>query len=65
MTALPMGKSRTVRQGSGTAILAFGSMVPVCREVAEQMGATLINMRFVKPLDQAGDPDAAASTAAW
>jgi len=53
MTELPMGKSLTVRQGSDLAILAFGSMVEPCRSVAEQLDATLINMRFVKPLDLA------------
>lgn len=53
MTALPMGKSLTVRQGSDLAILAFGSMVEPCKSVAEQLNATLINMRFVKPLDLA------------
>ena len=61
MKAIPIGQSRTLRQGSGTAILAFGSMVPVCREVAEQSGATLLDMRFVKPLDRQAILNAAAS----
>jgi 1-deoxy-D-xylulose-5-phosphate synthase len=52
MTAIPIGQSRTLRQGSGTAILAFGSMVQPCLEVAEELDATLIDMRFVKPLDR-------------
>ena len=34
------------------ALLAFGSMVEPCREVADRLGATLIDMRFVKPLDR-------------
>ena len=61
MKAIPIGQSRTLRQGSGTAILAFGSMVQVCREVAEQTGATLLDMRFVKPLDRQAILDVAAS----
>ena len=52
MTALPLGKSITLRQGSRLAILAFGSMVEPSRIVAEKLNATLINMRFVKPLDR-------------
>jgi 1-deoxy-D-xylulose-5-phosphate synthase len=60
MTGLPLGKSVTVRQGEGIVIMAFGSMVVPCREVAEQLNATLINMRFVKPLDTAAIVHAAA-----
>jgi 1-deoxy-D-xylulose-5-phosphate synthase len=52
MTAIPMGKSVTLRQGSRLAILAFGSMVEPCRAVAEKLDASLVNMRFVKPLDR-------------
>jgi 1-deoxy-D-xylulose-5-phosphate synthase len=52
MTAIPLGKSLTVRQGNELAIFAFGSMVEPCTVVAQQLGATLINMRFVKPLDR-------------
>jgi 1-deoxy-D-xylulose-5-phosphate synthase len=52
MQAIPLGKSRVVRHGKGIAILAFGSMVETCRGVAERLDATLINMRFIKPLDR-------------
>jgi len=52
MTAIPLGKSLTLRQGNELAILAFGSMVESCKIVAQQLDATLINMRFVKPLDR-------------
>jgi 1-deoxy-D-xylulose-5-phosphate synthase len=52
MQAIPIGKSTTLRKGHDIAILAFGSMVGPCRSVAEKLGATLINMRFVKPLDR-------------
>ncbi len=51
MTVIPLGKSKPVRKGAGVAILAFGSMVEPCLAVAEEINATLINMRFVKPLD--------------
>ena len=60
MTAIPLGKSLALRQGSELAILAFGSMVESCRSVAEQLDATLINMRFVKPLDREAIRSAAA-----
>ncbi len=52
MKELAIGKSQMVRRGWNIALLAFGSMVHACRSVAEQMDATLINMRFVKPLDR-------------
>ena len=52
MTVIPLGKSKTLRKGQDVTILAFGSMVEPCRAVAEQINATLINMRFVKPLDR-------------
>jgi 1-deoxy-D-xylulose-5-phosphate synthase len=52
MTVIPLGKSLTLRQGNELAILAFGSMVEPCKIAAQQLDATLINMRFVKPLDR-------------
>ena len=63
MTAIPLGKSRTMRHGSEIAILAFGSMVETCTSVAQQLNATLINMRFVKPLDRDAIISAASSHA--
>ena len=51
MRALPIGKGEVVRHGRGIALLAFGSLLGVAREVAETLDATLANMRFVKPLD--------------
>ncbi|MCK2094642.1 1-deoxy-D-xylulose-5-phosphate synthase [Thauera aromatica] len=53
MTALPIGKGEVLRSGTRIALLAFGSMVGVAREVAEEIDATVANMRFVKPLDEA------------
>jgi 1-deoxy-D-xylulose-5-phosphate synthase len=61
MTEIPLGQSRELRRGTGTAILAFGSMVMPCREVAQKLDATLIDMRFVKPLDRDAIVDAAES----
>ena len=54
MRALPVGKAELRREGAcGLAILAFGAMVPVAQRLAEAFDATLVNMRFIKPLDEA------------
>ena len=43
---------RSAREGrSGLLLLAFGTMVAPCAALAERLDATLVNMRFVKPLD--------------
>ncbi|MCP5425878.1 MAG: 1-deoxy-D-xylulose-5-phosphate synthase, partial [Gammaproteobacteria bacterium] len=52
MQALPVGKAELRRRGKGLAILAFGSLVGVAESVAEKVNATVVNMRFVKPLDE-------------
>lgn len=52
MQLLPLGKARVVRQGEHTAILAFGPLLSACQHAAEQLNATLVDMRFVKPLDE-------------
>lgn len=52
MAALPMGKAQVRRRGRGIAILAFGTMVAPSEVVAENLDATLVNMRFIKPLDE-------------
>ncbi|WP_086479893.1 1-deoxy-D-xylulose-5-phosphate synthase [Oceanospirillum sanctuarii] len=65
MTALPIGKAEKRLSGTANdqskkvAILAFGSMVAPAQQVAEKNGYGLINMRFVKPLDQNAILDAA------
>ncbi len=61
MKALPLGKAELRRRGKGVAILAFGSMVAPCSVVAEELGASLINMRFVKPIDSEAIVEAARS----
>ncbi len=51
MAALPIGKAEIRRQGKGIAILSFGTLLPYALEAAEQLDATVVNMRFIKPLD--------------
>ena len=55
MTALRIGKAEIRRKagkpGKPVAILAFGTMVNPCLDVGNKMDATVINMRFIKPLD--------------
>lgn len=54
MTALPIGKAVVKREGqSGIAILCFGVLLREAAAVAEEIDATLVDMRFVKPLDEA------------
>ena len=53
MTALPIGEAEVRHRGERVALLAFGSMVEPAREAAEALGASLVNMRFVRPLDEA------------
>jgi 1-deoxy-D-xylulose-5-phosphate synthase len=50
---LPIGKAETRRRGAGLAILAFGSPLTDALEVGAELGGTVVNMRFVKPLDEA------------
>ena len=56
LETLEIGKARVIResakQNKRVAILAFGLMVSRMREVAEKLDATLVDMRFVKPLDR-------------
>jgi 1-deoxy-D-xylulose-5-phosphate synthase len=52
MTALPIGKAEVRRRGQHVALLAFGVVVAPALEVAEELDATVVNMRFVKPLDE-------------
>src|SRR6202050_910935 len=53
MSAIPVGKAQLRRDGrSGLAILAFGALFDSARRIAERLDATIVNMRFVKPLDE-------------
>jgi len=51
MQAMQIGKSRCLRSGEKVAILNFGALLPEAISAAEQINASLIDMRFVKPLD--------------
>jgi 1-deoxy-D-xylulose-5-phosphate synthase len=54
MQALPVGKGLVRRRGQGgVAILAFGTLVKAALDAAEELDATVADMRFVKPLDAA------------
>ncbi len=50
---LPIGKAELVREGKKIALLAFGSMLATAQQAADSLNATVVNMRFVKPLDEA------------
>lgn len=52
MKAIPIGQSKLLRKGQNIAILLFGSLLSSASFAAEELDATLINMRFVKPLDE-------------
>lgn len=52
MELLPLGKARIVTQGRQLAILAFGPLLAACQQAATELNATLVDMRFVKPLDE-------------
>lgn len=51
LSSLPIGKAELKRQGKKVAILAFGSMVHPSLLAAEALDASLVNMRFIKPMD--------------
>ncbi len=53
MTELPVGVGVIKREGSGVAILNFGTLLGSGLEVAEQLNASVADMRFVKPIDKA------------
>ncbi|MBK9669826.1 MAG: 1-deoxy-D-xylulose-5-phosphate synthase [Thermomonas sp.] len=52
LDALPIGKADLRRNGSRIALLAFGAIVPAAQQVGEALDLTVVNMRFVKPLDR-------------
>ncbi len=65
LVALPIGKALTRRHGRGIALLAFGAMVAPAAKAADALDATLVDMRFVKPLDEALLRELAKSHAAF
>ena len=52
MQALPIGKAQLLSQGIDVAILAFGSMVATAQTIGQEINATVVNMRFILPLDE-------------
>jgi 1-deoxy-D-xylulose-5-phosphate synthase len=61
MTELPIGRAVTVREGRGVAILNFGALLDEALAAGEELDATVIDMRWVKPLDEALIQELAAS----
>ena len=53
LATLPIGKAELRQRGSRVALLAFGATVPAAEQVGRELGLTVVNMRFVKPLDRA------------
>ncbi|MBJ7221838.1 MULTISPECIES: 1-deoxy-D-xylulose-5-phosphate synthase [unclassified Brenneria] len=53
LAEIPMGKGVVRRQGEEIAILNFGTLLPEAQKAADKLNATLVDMRFVKPLDEA------------
>ncbi|MGB0204400.1 MAG: 1-deoxy-D-xylulose-5-phosphate synthase [Neptuniibacter sp.] len=51
MTQLEIGKSKTLRQGQKVALLNFGPLLDTAKAIADQSNYTVVDMRFVKPLD--------------
>jgi 1-deoxy-D-xylulose-5-phosphate synthase len=52
MSLIPLGKAEICRRGQSIALLAFGSLLYSALAVGESLDATVVNMRFVKPLDE-------------
>jgi len=63
MEALPIGQARSLRGGQQVAILAFGALTPAALEAGNALNATVLDMRWVKPLDRDAILKAAASHA--
>jgi 1-deoxy-D-xylulose-5-phosphate synthase len=53
LETIEIGRARVLQRGSNAALLVFGTLLKVARPVAEAAGYTLVDMRFVKPLDEA------------
>jgi 1-deoxy-D-xylulose-5-phosphate synthase len=52
LDTLPIGKAQLRQRGRQVALLAFGATVPAAEQVARELGLTMVNMRFIKPLDR-------------
>ncbi|WP_062570204.1 1-deoxy-D-xylulose-5-phosphate synthase [Pseudoalteromonas arabiensis] len=51
MSAIEIGRARTIRKGSKVAILSFGTLLENAELAAKELNASLLDMRFIKPLD--------------
>lgn len=49
---LELGKAKLIKKGSKIAILNFGTLLPIAKQLADKYSATVVDMRFVKPLDE-------------
>jgi 1-deoxy-D-xylulose-5-phosphate synthase len=61
MSAIPLGKAKLRREGSDIAILSFGTLLDAALEAGDRLGATVIDMRFVKPIDEKTIEDLSAT----
>ena len=52
LDTLPIGQARTLRDGQQVAILAFGALTPAALDAGKALNATVLDMRWVKPLDR-------------
>jgi 1-deoxy-D-xylulose-5-phosphate synthase len=50
---IELGRATQVLKGSKTALLVFGTLLSVALEVADELGCSVVNMRFIKPIDKA------------
>jgi len=60
-TCIEIGKALQVRSGNQTALLVFGSLFGIAEPIAEDLDLSLVNMRFIKPLDESMIKDMASS----
>jgi len=52
LDTVPIGQALVRRRGTRLALLAFGAMLPVAEEIGRELDLTVVNMRFIKPLDR-------------
>ena len=52
VTTVEIGKALEIRKGQRTALLVFGTLMDIALEMADELNLTIINMRFIKPLDK-------------
>jgi 1-deoxy-D-xylulose-5-phosphate synthase len=51
LETVPVGRGMIRRRGAGVAVLVFGTLLPAALKAAEALNLTVVDMRFVKPLD--------------